>query len=105
MRQNHDNLERLSARMRDILRRCVLPGLHILNMPTGSGKSHGIAELACREYPAHFDNIIILCVQNKLILDMKDKISRYIDGSLLSAEDVLVVQNWKYRSDGTAIAL
>lgn len=71
----------------------VKPGLHVCNLPTGSGKSHAIARLVCNCYPKHFNRIVILCVQNKLVDEMNEAINGFIgkEGSLMKAADKLVV--------------
>ena len=72
------NKEKLSAHVEKIFKSYVTPGLHICDIATGGGKSYTIGKLTCEFYPLHFDRIIILCVQNKLVNGMDREIERFI---------------------------
>ena len=71
------------------------PGIHICDIATGGGKSYTIGKLTCEYYPQHFDKIIILCVQNKLVTGMDKEIERFISTpeSKLKPKDKLVIEN------------
>ena len=87
--------EKLSALVENIFKRYITPGLHICDIATGGGKSYTIGKLTCEYYPKHFDRIIILCVQNKLVGSLDKEIERFISssGSLIKAKDKLVIEN------------
>lgn len=91
----HNYKEELSALVENIFKSYSEPGLHICDIATGRGKSHAISKLTCEYYPLHFERIIILCVQNKLVKvmneDINDAISNYSKG--IKASDILVIQN------------
>ena len=70
--------EQLSAHVEKIFKGYITPGLHICDIATGGGKSYTIGKLTCEFYPLHFDRIIILCVQNKLVNGMDREIERFI---------------------------
>lgn len=69
--------------------------VYISNFATGGGKSYNIAKLTCTYYPKHFGQIVILCVQNKLVLNMKGELSKFYGDSdcLVSQENVLLVES------------
>ena len=71
--------EQLSEHVEAIFKQYVTPGLHICDIATGGGKSYTIGKLTCEYYPKHFDRIVILCVQNKLVDGMNREIDRFID--------------------------
>lgn len=71
--------EELSKHVEGIFKKYVKPGLHICDIATGGGKSYTIGKLTCEYYPKHFDRIVILCVQNKLVEGMNREIDRFID--------------------------
>lgn len=87
--------EKLSALTEKIFKGYTDPGLHVCDLATGGGKSYTIAKLVCEYYPDHFDRIVILCCQNKLVDAMDREIDRFICGenSRLKPEDKLVVRN------------
>lgn len=87
--------ERLSDHVEKIFKSFVAPGLHICDIATGGGKSYTIGKLTCEFYPQHFDKIIILCVQNKLVTSMNQEIDRFIDSpnSLIKPVDKLIIEN------------
>ncbi len=87
--------EQLSKHVENIFRNYATPGLHICDIATGGGKSYTIGKLTCEYYPKHFDRIIILCVQNKLVESMNKEIDRFIENesSLISPSDKLVIEN------------
>ena len=66
--------EELSKHVEGIFKKYVKPGLHICDIATGGGKSYTIGKLTCEYYPKHFDRIVILCVQNKLVEGMNREI-------------------------------
>ena len=85
----------LSKHVEKIFKQYTKPGLHICDIATGGGKSYTIGKLACEYYPEHFDRIVILCIQKKLVYGMNDEIFRFIhsDSSLITPNDVLVIQS------------
>lgn len=87
--------EQLSIHVEEIFKTYASPGLHICDIATGGGKSYTIGKLTCEFYPQHFDRIIILCVQNKLVDGMEREIDRFIDtpSSLIKKEEKLLIQN------------
>ena len=87
--------EQLSEHVEAIFTKYVTPGLHICDIATGGGKSYTIGKLTCEYYPKHFDRIVILCVQNKLVDGMNREIDRFIDSpdSLINEDQKLVVEN------------
>lgn len=74
-----DKKQELSAHVEEIFKQYVHPGLYICDLATGGGKSYTIGKLTCEYYPKHFECIIILCVQNKLIEGMNREIEKFID--------------------------
>lgn len=87
--------EELSKHVEGIFKKYVKPGLHICDIATGGGKSYTIGKLTCEYYPKHFDRIVILCVQNKLVEGMNREIDRFIDlqDSLIKEDQKLVIEN------------
>lgn len=87
--------EKLSKHVESIFKEYVSPGLHICDIATGGGKSYTIGKLTCEYYPKHFDRIVILCVQKKLVEGMNREIDRFIDlqKSLIKEEQKLVIEN------------
>lgn len=75
--------EELSEFVESIFKRFTTPGLHICDLATGGGKSYTIGKLACGYYAEHFDRIIILCVQNKLIDGMKKELENFAAKAVL----------------------
>lgn len=90
-----DKKEELSSHVENIFKQYVHPGLYICDLTTGGGKSYTIGKLTCEFYPKHFERIIILCVQNKLIEGMNREIEKFIDqdGGLKSDEKLIVENN------------
>ena len=87
--------EELSKHVEGIFKKYVKPGHHICDIATGGGKSYTIGKLTCEYYPKHFDRIVILCVQNKLVEGMNREIDRFIDlqDSLIKEDQKLVIEN------------
>ena len=87
--------EQLSEHVETIFKEYVTPGLHICDIATGGGKSYTIGKLTCEYYPKHFDRIVILCVQNKLVDGMNREIDRFIDSpdSVIKEDQKLVIEN------------
>ena len=71
--------ELLSKHVENIFKTYTSSGLHICDIATGGGKSYTIGKLTCEYYPKHFNGIIILCVQNKLVHGMNKEIERFIN--------------------------
>ena len=71
------------------------PGLYILPLSTGGGKSYTIGRLACTYYPRMFKRIVILTIQNKLSQEMKAQLDQSISSpeSLIKPSDVLLLTN------------
>lgn len=89
-----DKKQELSAHVEEIFKRYVHPGLYICDLATGGGKSYTIGKLTCEYYPKHFERIIILCVQNKLIEGMNREIEKFIDQpGCLKLSEKLVIEN------------
>lgn len=86
--------EQLSKHVEEIFKHYVTPGLHICDIATGGGKSYTIGKLACEYYPLHFDRIVILCVQNKLVEGMNREIDKFINSpnSLITENQKLVIK-------------
>ncbi len=87
--------ELLSEHVETIFKQYSESGLHICDIATGGGKSYTIGKLTCEYYPEHFDRIVILCVQNKLVLGMNKEIEKFVhsENSLLNDSDKLVIEN------------
>ena len=87
--------EQLSEHVEAIFKQYVTPGLHICDIATGGGKSYTIGKLTCEYYPKHFDRIVILCVQNKLVDGMNREIDKFIDSpdSVIKDDQKLVIEN------------
>mgnify|MGYP003559422720 CR=1 FL=1 len=87
--------EQLSDHVEGIFKTYSKPGLHICDIATGGGKSYTIGKLTCEYYLEHFDRIIILCVQKKLVEGMNREIDRFINlpSTKIKAEDKLVLEN------------
>ena len=89
-----DKKQELSAHVEEIFKHYVHPGLYICDLATGGGKSYTIGKLTCEYYPKHFERIIILCVQNKLIEGMNREIEKFIDQpGCLKLSEKLVIEN------------
>ena len=89
-----DKKQELSAHVEEIFKQYVHPGLYICDLATGGGKSYTIGKLTCEYYPKHFECIIILCVQNKLIEGMNREIEKFIDQpGCLKLSEKLVIEN------------
>lgn len=90
--------KQLSEHVETIFKKYKEHGLHVCDLATGGGKSHAIANLTCSYYPNHFERIVILCVQTKLVDGMVDEINRALAETinkrenLLSEDDILVVK-------------
>ena len=86
--------ERLSEYVETIFRKYSNPGLHICDIATGGGKSYTIGKLTCEYYPQHFDRIVILCVQNKLVEGMNREIEQFVNTkhSLIKSTDILIIE-------------
>lgn len=87
--------EQLSQHMESIFKGYVTPGLHVCDLATGGGKSYTISKLTCEYYPEHFDRIIILCVQNKLVNGIEEEINSLLTTGKKKIEkkDILVIEN------------
>lgn len=86
--------QELSAHVEEIFKQYVHPGLYICDLATGGGKSYTIGKLTCEYYPKHFERIIILCIQNKLIEGMNREIEKFIDQpGCLKLSEKLVIEN------------
>lgn len=87
--------EQLSQFLQNCFKKYITPGVHICEFATGSGKSHTIGQLTCEYYPEHFDRVIILCVQTKLVTGMEEEIKKFIHSpkSHIKQSDILIVNN------------
>ncbi len=85
--------ERLSEHVENIFKGFTTSGVHICDIATGGGKSYTIGKLTCQYYPKHFDRIIILCVQNKLVEGMNREIEKFLANSLIKPKDIIIVEN------------
>jgi superfamily II DNA or RNA helicase len=87
--------EQLSNCVENIFKKYITSGLHICDIATGGGKSYTIGKLTCQFYPKHFDRIIILCVQTKLVDAMDSEINKFIskEDSEIKPDAKLVVKN------------
>lgn len=92
---NDSYKEQLSNCVENIFKKYITPGLHICDIATGGGKSYTIGKLTCQFYPKHFDRIIILCVQTKLVDAMDSEINKFISkkDSEIKPDAKLVVKN------------
>lgn len=90
-----DSKKQLCAHVEEIFKQYVHPGLYICDLATGGGKSYTIGKLTCEYYPKHFERIIILCVQNKLLEGMNREIEKFIDqpGCLKQSEKLVIENN------------
>lgn len=90
-----DSKTELSAHVEEIFKQYVHPGLYICDLATGGGKSYTIGKLTCEYYPKHFERIIILCVQNKLIEGMNREIEKFVNlpGGLKLGEKLVIENN------------
>ena len=89
-----DKKHELSAHVEKIFKQYVHPGLYICDLATGGGKSYTIGKLTCEYYPKHFERIIILCVQNKLMEGMNREIEKFIvQPGCLKLSEKLVIEN------------
>jgi hypothetical protein len=73
----------------------ITPGLHVCDLTTGGGKSHAISQLSTSYYLDHFDRVVILCVQNKLVDGMLKEIKDALNekGCKITLDDLLVVRS------------
>lgn len=87
--------EQLSNYVENIFKKYITSGLHICDIATGGGKSYTIGKLTCQFYPKHFDRIIILCVQTKLVDAMDSEVNKFIskEDSEIKPDAKLVVKN------------
>lgn len=87
--------DQLSQHVEKIFKEYTTSGIYICDLATGGGKSYTIGKLTCEYYPKHFDRIIILCVQNKLVNGMDKEIEKFISSpnSLIRPQDKLVIEN------------
>ncbi|MBQ3635833.1 MAG: hypothetical protein II951_09495 [Bacteroidales bacterium] len=88
--------DKLSEHVESIFKGYKDFGLHICDIATGGGKSYTIGKLTCEFYPDHFDRIVILCVQKKLVEGINREIEeRFINtkASKIKPSDKLVVEN------------
>ena len=92
---NNNYKEELSLHVEKIFKQYSNPGLYICDIATGGGKSYTIGKLTCEYYLQHFDRVIILCVQKKLIEGMNREVHKFIDSpeSLIKPEEKLVIEN------------
>lgn len=97
--------ELLSKHVENIFKTYTSSGLHICDIATGGGKSYTIGKLTCEYYPKHFNRIIILCVQNKLVHGMNKEIERFINSkdSLIRSSQKLIIEN-NYEVIKTAVS-
>ena len=63
--------EDLSKFTEKLFREIQQPGLYVMPLATGGGKSYTIGKLACCYYPKFFRRIVILTIQKKLSLEMQ----------------------------------
>ena len=92
---NNNYKEELSLHVEKIFKQYSNPGLYICDIATGGGKSYTIGKLTCEYYLKHFDRVIILCVQKKLIDGMNREVNKFINSpeSLIKPEEKLVIEN------------
>jgi superfamily II DNA or RNA helicase len=92
---NNNYKEELSLHVEKIFKQYSNPGLYICDIATGGGKSYTIGKLTCEYYLQHFDRVIILCVQKKLIDGMNREVNKFINSpeSLIKPEEKLVIEN------------
>lgn len=85
----------LSEHVENTFKEYIDHKLYINDFATGGGKTRAIAKLSCIFYPQYFDKIVILCCQNQLSWVMYNTIKNFVlsDESLISSDDVLVVEN------------
>ena len=69
--------EELSKLTEKLFREIQEPGLYVMPLATGGGKSYTIGKLSCCYYPQFFRRIVILTIQKKLILTKTLKISNH----------------------------
>lgn len=89
--------KRLAELTERLFKAAKQPGLYILPLSTGGGKSYTIGRLACTYYPKMFKRVVILTIQNKLSEEMKAQLEQSISlpESLIKPSDVLLLTNNK----------
>lgn len=92
---NTDSKNQLSELVTSEFKKYTENKLYLSNFATGSGKSYSIAELTCKFYPKQFGQIVILCVQRKLITSMIGELEKFYDDpeSSVREEDVLIAES------------
>ena len=95
MAKTNDPKIELSELLETEFKRYTENKVYISNFATGGGKSYNIAKLTCTYYPKHFEQVVILCVQKKLIRNMKNELDKFLGepDSLVKKEDVLIVES------------
>ena len=95
MNLGYDYKQLLSDHVENIFKQYTETGLHICDIATGGGKSYTIGKLTCEYYPEHFDRIVILCVQNKLVNGMYREIEKFLTSQekKITENDILVIEN------------
>lgn len=95
MHLGYDYKQLLSDHVENIFKQYTETGLHICDIATGGGKSYTIGKLTCEYYPEHFDRIVILCVQNKLVDGMYREIEKFLTSQekKITENDILVIEN------------
>ena len=95
MNLRYDYKQLLSDHVENIFKKYTETGLHICDIATGGGKSYTIGKLTCEYYPEHFDRIVILCVQNKLVNGMYREIEKFLTSQekKITENDILVIEN------------
>ena len=88
--------ELLSKHVERVFESYTQPGLHICDLATGGGKSHAIAKLTSTLYSEHFERVVILCVQTKLVNAMYEELIEALANSencILTEDQILRRQN------------
>ena len=87
--------EDLSKFTEKLFREIQQPGLYVMPLATGGGKSYTIGKLACCYYPKFFRRIVILTIQKKLSLEMQAQLeqSLKLPESLITSSDVLMLND------------
>lgn len=87
--------EELSKLTEKLFREIQEPGLYVMPLATGGGKSYTIGKLACCYYPQFFRRIVILTIQKKLSMEMQAQLeqSLKLPESLITSSDVLMLND------------
>ena len=83
--------------MTRIFRSCSVEGLHLINTPTGSGKSYRIAWHTCFDWSQQADRIVLIFVQHKLAIETMERLIDFSNDQKahIKSEDILYIKSNK----------